>query len=295
MRKLIVLTFVTLDGVMQAPGGPEEDPSGGFKYGGWSMPLFDDTVGQAMGEQMGHPFDLLLGRKTYDIFASFWPKATDPTGDAINRATKYVVTHRPVSTDWKKTVPIDGDVVGKIKKLKQEDGPELQVHGSSNLIQTLLKNDLVDELWLKIYPITLGTGKRLFGEGTKPAAFRVLKSTVAPNGVIVASYGRAGDVKIGTVELTTSGDQVIRREEPVPSLLNPPPFTGEGRVGTSRSRYFTAVTVTNGVSHVNDRSVPFCRKENRSHVTQTQRRSVAQLFSIEFYPNAQGGRRFSSD
>jgi hypothetical protein len=155
MRKLIVLTFVTLDGVMQAPGGPEEDSSGGFKYGGWSMPLFDDA-------------------------------------------------------DWKKTVPIDGDVVGKIKKLKQEDGPELQVHGSSNLIQTLLRNDLVDELWLKIYPITLGTGKRLFGEGTKPAGFRVLKSNVSPNGVIVASYGRAGDVKLGTVELTASGEQVIR-------------------------------------------------------------------------------------
>jgi dihydrofolate reductase len=210
MRKLIVLTFVTLDGVMQAPGGPEEDPSGGFKYGGWSMPLFDDAVGQAMGEQMGHPFDLLLGRKTYDIFAGYWPKATDPTGDAINRATKYVVTHRPVSTDWKKTVPIDGDVVDKIKKLKQEDGPELQVHGSSNLIQTLLKNDLVDELWLKIYPVTLGTGKRLFGEGTKPAGFRVLRTNVSPNGVIVASYGRAGDVELGTVELTPSGEQVIR-------------------------------------------------------------------------------------
>jgi dihydrofolate reductase len=210
MRKLIVLTFVTLDGVMQAPGGPEEDPSGGFKYGGWSMPLFDDAVGQAMGEQMGHPFDLLLGRKTYDIFAGFWPNASDPTAEAINRATKYVVTRRPVSTDWNKTIPIGGDVVAKIKKHKEEDGPELQVHGSSNLIQTLLKNDLVDELWLKIYPITLGTGKRLFGEGTKPAAYRVLKSNVAPNGVIVASYDRAGDVKTGTVELTASGEQVIR-------------------------------------------------------------------------------------
>jgi len=210
MRKLIVLTFVTLDGVMQAPGGPEEDPSGGFKYGGWSIPLFDDAVGQAMGEQMGHPFDLLLGRKTYDIFAGFWPNASDPTAEAINRATKYVVTHRPVRTDWKKTITIGGDVVAKIKKHKEEDGPELQVHGSSNLIQTLLKNDLVDELWLKIYPITLGTGKRLFGEGTKPAAYRVLKSNVAPNGVIVASYGRAGDVKTGTVELTASGEQVIR-------------------------------------------------------------------------------------
>src|SRR5438094_5518825 len=160
---------------------------------------------------MGHAFDLSLGRKPCCIFDSCWPKATDPTGDAINRATKYVVTHRPVSTDWKKTVPIDGDVVGKIKKLKEEDGPELQVHGSSNMIQTLLKNDLVDELWLKIYPITLGTGKRLFGEGTKPAGFRVLKSNVAPNGVIVASYGRAGAVPLGTLELPPSGEPVIRR------------------------------------------------------------------------------------
>src|SRR3984893_4656543 len=199
MRKLIVLTFVTLDGVMQAPGGPEEDPSGGFKYGGCSMPLFDDAVGQAMSEQMGHPFDLLLCRKTYDIFAGFWPHATDPTGDAINRATKYVVTHRPVSTDWKKTVPIDGDVVGKIKKVKQEDGPELQVHGSSNLIQTLLENDLVDELWLKIYPITLGTGKRLFGEGSIPAAFTLREAKTTPKGIIVASFERAGDVQTGSV------------------------------------------------------------------------------------------------
>jgi dihydrofolate reductase len=210
MRKLIVLTFVTLDGVMQAPGGPEEDRSGGFKYGGWSMPYFDDVVGQAIGEQMGHPFDLLLGRKTYDIFAGFWPKATDPTGDAINRATKYVVTHRPVNTDWKKTVPIEGDVVSKIKKLKEEEGPELQVHGSSNLIQTLLKNDLVDELWLKIFPVTLGTGKRLFDEGTSPAEFSVVKSEISHGGVIVASYRRSGDVKTGSVELTSAGNQVIR-------------------------------------------------------------------------------------
>lgn len=210
MRKLIVLTFVTLDGVMQAPGGPEEDPSGGFKYGGWSMPYFDEVVGQAMGEQMGHPFDLLLGRKTYDLFAGFWPKATDPTGDVINRATKYVVTHRPVSTDWKKTVPIEGDVVGKIKRLKEEDGPEIQVHGSSNLIQTLLKNDLVDEFWLKIFPITLGSGKRLFGDGTLPAEFKVAKSVVSPGGTIIASYRRSGDVKTGSVELTPAGEQIIR-------------------------------------------------------------------------------------
>src|SRR5579864_5444618 len=143
MRKLNVLTFMTLDGVMQAPGGPGEDDSGGFKYGGWSVGYFDDELGRAMGEQMSRPFDLLLGRRTYDIFAAHWPRvpADDPGGQVINRATKYVVTHRPVTTDWKTTVPITGDVVARITALKQENGPELQVHGSSNLIQTLLKND----------------------------------------------------------------------------------------------------------------------------------------------------------
>jgi dihydrofolate reductase len=198
MRKLIVLTFITLDGVMQAPGGPEEDTSGDFKFGGWSVGYFDDLVGNAMAEQMGHPFDLLLGRKTYDIFASYWPQATDETGRAINSATKYVVSHRPVSLDWKTTVLIDGDVVEKIKKLKAEDGPELQVHGSGNLIQTLLKNDLVDELWLKTFPVALGSGKRLFGEGTMPAGFTLLHSAVSPSGVVVASYARAGAVKQGS-------------------------------------------------------------------------------------------------
>ncbi|HEY3085678.1 MAG TPA: dihydrofolate reductase family protein, partial [Candidatus Dormibacteraeota bacterium] len=191
MRKLIVLTFITLDGVMQAPGGPEEDTSGDFKFGGWSVGYFDDLVGNAMAEQMGHPFDLLLGRKTYDIFASYWPQATDETGRAINSATKYVVSHRPVSLDWKTTVLIDGDVVEKIKKLKAADGPELQVHGSGNLIQTLLKNDLVDELWLKTFPVALGSGKRLFAEGTMPAGFTLLQSAVSPSGVVVASYARA--------------------------------------------------------------------------------------------------------
>lgn len=198
MRKLIVLTFITLDGVMQAPGGPEEDTSGDFKFGGWSVGYFDDVVGNAMAEQMGHPFALLLGRKTYEIFASYWPQATDETGRAINSATKYVVSNRPVSLDWKTTVLIDGDVVEKIKKLKAEDGPELQVHGSGNLIQTLLKNDLVDELWLKTFPVALGSGKRLFAEGTMPAGFTLLESAVSPSGVVVASYGRAGAVKQGS-------------------------------------------------------------------------------------------------
>jgi dihydrofolate reductase len=198
MRKLVVLTFITLDGVMQAPGGPEEDTSGGFKYGGWSVGYFDDVVGSVMGEQMGHPFDLLLGRRTYDIFASYWPKVTDESGRGINSATKYVVSHRPVSLDWKVTVRINGDVVEKIKALKRENGPELQVHGSGDLIQTLLKNDLVDELWLKTFPVALGAGKRLFAGGTVPGGFTLIENRVSPSGVVMASYSRADAVKYGS-------------------------------------------------------------------------------------------------
>jgi dihydrofolate reductase len=212
MRKLIVLSFITLDGVMQAPGGPGEDDSGGFKYGGWSVPYFDDVVGKAMAEQMGHPFDLLLGRKTYDIFAAYWPRVADddPGGRVINRAKKYVVSSRPVKLDWKTTVPISGDVAGKIRQLKKEDGPEIQVHGSGNLIQTLLKQDLVDEFWLKIFPIALGSGKRLFAEGTMAAGFRLAKSQTSPSGVVVSSYARAGEVKLGSFELTGSGQEATR-------------------------------------------------------------------------------------
>jgi dihydrofolate reductase len=212
MRKLVVLSFITLDGVIQAPGGPGEDDSGGFKYGGWSVGYFDDVLGNVMTEQMGHPFDLLLGRKTFDIFAAYWPRVgdDDPAGRVINRARKYVVSHRPVSLDWKTTIPISGDVAGKISALKKEDGPELQVHGSGNLIQTLLKNDLVDEFWLKTFPVALGTGKRLFADGTMPAGFSVTKSQVSPSGVVVASYARAGEVKLGSFELADSGQQARR-------------------------------------------------------------------------------------
>jgi len=210
MRKLIVLSFITLDGVMQAPGGPGEDDSGGFKYGGWSVGYFDDFLGNVMTEQMGHPFDLLLGRKTYDIFAGYWPQVKDETGAGINRAKKYVVSHRPVNLDWKTTVPINGDVAGKINQLKKEDGPEIQVHGSGNLIQTLLKNDLVDEFWLKTFPVALGSGKRLFAEGTMPAGFTLKESRTSPTGVIVSSYAPAGDVKIGSFELTPSGQEATR-------------------------------------------------------------------------------------
>src|SRR3989440_10396767 len=200
MRQLIVLSFITLDGVMQAPGGPGEDDSSGFKYGGWSVPYFDDVLGNVMGEQMGHPIDLLLGRATFDIFAAHWPRLgdDDPAAGVINRARKCVVSHRPVNLEWKTTIPISGDVVEKIEQLKKEDGPELQVHGSGNLIQTLLKNDLVDEFWLKTFPVTVGAGKRLFAEGTMPAGFTVTNSRTSPSGVVVASYARAGEVKSGS-------------------------------------------------------------------------------------------------
>ena len=197
MRKLIVLTFMTMDAVMQAPGGPEEDPSGGFNYGGWSVPYFDEFLGNVMSEQMSKPFDLLLGRKTFEIFASYWPEHVDE-GPEINRATKYVVSNTMKSHNWEKSVFLGGNAVEAIKKLKQEDGIDLQVHGSANLIQTLLKNDLVDELWLKIFPITLGRGKRLFGEGAIAAGFKLTHSSISPSGVIVANYVRAGEVTTGT-------------------------------------------------------------------------------------------------
>lgn len=197
MRKLVVLTFLTLDGVMQAPGGPEEDTSGGFKYGGWVVPHFDEFSGKVMAEQMGHPFDLLLGRKTYEIFASYWPQhETDWPG--VNKATKYVVSTQNLKFEWKNSVLLQGNIAEEIKKLKGQDGPDLQVYGSGNLAQTLFEHDLVDELWLKIFPVTLGTGKRLFAEGTIPAAFKLIDSKVSPSGVIFANYKRAGKVKTGS-------------------------------------------------------------------------------------------------
>ena len=201
MRKIIVLSFISLDGIMQAPGGPQEDTSGGFKFGGWTVPYSDESSGKLMGKQMGHPFDLLLGRKTYDIFASYWPMHKDdsgPIGSGIDKATKYVVSNSPIKSNWAKTVQLQGDVVEEIKKLKQQDGPEIQVHGSGNLIQTLLKYDLVDELWLKIFPVILGSGKRLFADGAIPVAFRLSESSISPKGVIFANYVRDGEVKTGS-------------------------------------------------------------------------------------------------
>lgn len=197
MRKIIVLEFITLDGVMQAPGGPEEDTSGGFKYGGWTVPYFDDFSGQVMGEQMKMPFELLLGKTTYDIFASYWPQHGE-NWPGVNETKKYVASDVEFTPEWENTALLAGDVVQQIKELKEQDGPNLHVYGSGNLVQTLLKKDLVDELWLKIYPIVLGSGKRLFAEGTMPAAFKLIDSKVSPSGVIFANYERAGEVKTGS-------------------------------------------------------------------------------------------------
>jgi dihydrofolate reductase len=197
MRKIIVLTFVSLDGIMQAPGGPTEDTSGNFTLGGWTVPYFDEFLGQVMTEQMGQPFDLLLGRKTFEIFASYWPQHADE-GPGINNATKYVASQTMTSHPWQKSVFLQGNVPDQIRQLKQQDGPDLQVHGSATLIQTLLEHDLVDEFWLKIFPVTLGSGKRLFDNGTLPAAFTAANASTSPAGVIVASFKRAGDVKTGS-------------------------------------------------------------------------------------------------
>ena len=199
MRKIIGLFFITLDGIIQAPGGPEEDTSGGFRYGGWTVPYFDEFLGKVMEEQMNKPFDLLLGRKTYEIFASYWPHHKDEgPGIGINKATKYLASRGIMQFTWDKSVLLQGDIVDAIKKLKAQDGPELQVYGSGNLMQTLLKHDLVDELWLKIFPLTLGSGKRLFAEGTIPAAFKLIDGKVLSSGVIIANYKRAGEVKTGS-------------------------------------------------------------------------------------------------
>lgn len=197
MRKIIVLEFISLDGVMQAPGGPEEDTSGGFKFGGWTVPYFDDFAGKAMGEQMSQPFELLLGRKTFEIFAAYWPEH-EAEWPGVNDVKKYVVSKTLESHSWKNSIFLKGDVVSELKRLKQESGPDLHVYGSGNLVQTLMKHDLVDEFWLKIFPVTLGQGKRLFAEGTVPAAFKLTDSKVSPSGVIFANYERAGEVKTGS-------------------------------------------------------------------------------------------------
>lgn len=195
MRKIFVLEFITLDGVIQAPGGPEEDTSGNFKYGGWTVPYFDEESGKEMGKQMKKTFGLLLGRKTYEIFAGYWPEHADGW-PGVNKIPKYVVSKTLINPTWENSLVLKD--IKQLKKLKSSKGPDLQVYGSANLIQSLMEHDLVDEFWLKIFPITLGTGKRLFDKGTIPSSFKLVYSKITPSGVIFASYKRAGKVKTGS-------------------------------------------------------------------------------------------------
>jgi dihydrofolate reductase len=197
MRKIIAVEFVTLDGVMQAPGGSKEDTAEGFKYGGWMGPHFDEVGGKEMEIQMKETSALLLGRKTYEIFAGYWPHHTEPWPQ-INKIPKYVLSKTLRNPAWENTEVIKD--ITALKKLKNSIGPDMQVYGSSNLLQSLMEEDLVDEFWLKIFPITLGTGKRLFENGTIPAAFKLFKSKITPSGVIIAYYKRAGDVKTQDIE-----------------------------------------------------------------------------------------------
>ncbi len=198
MRKIIVVEFLTLDGVMQAPGASQEDVSEGFKYGGWMGPYFgkDEVAGHEMEKQMKETAGLLLGRKTYDIFAGYWPEHTEPWPQ-VNKITKYVVSRTLKNPSWENTVVLS-DVEG-LKELKRSDGPDLQVYGSANLVQTLMEHDLVDEFWLKIFPITLGNGKRLFDKGTIPASFKLFESKVTPNGIVFLYYKRDGEVKTESI------------------------------------------------------------------------------------------------
>lgn len=225
MRKITAGAFVSLDGVMQAPGGPEEDPAGGFKYGGWTATHWDDVIGAAMDETLSTPFDLLLGRKTYDIFAAYWPHLdVDPAtskfdpltikvAKLFNRVTKYVATHSPSTLAWQNSQPLGRDIVATLRDLKKKEGQKLLIQGSSNLIQTLLAHDLIDEFRLLIFPLALGKGKRLFGEGTLPGALKLTKSVTSTSGVLIASYERAGDIKTGSFALETPTDDEIKRRK----------------------------------------------------------------------------------
>lgn len=214
MRRIVVATFVSLDGIMQAPGGPQEDPAGGFTLGGWTAPHFDAALGAAMGEIFGRPFDLLLGRKTYDIFAAHWPYVTDPNdpiAGIFNQVTKYVASRSNPKLTWQNSRLLGVDIVAALQKLKSENGPDLLVQGSSELLQTLWKNGLVDEFSVLIFPVVLGKGKRLFGEGAIPAGLKLVKSKSYPTGVIVANYAPDGEVRTGSFQLAEPTEAELER------------------------------------------------------------------------------------
>jgi dihydrofolate reductase len=215
MRRIIAATFVSLDGVMQAPGGPEEDPTGGFQFGGWTFPYFDEATGAALDQIFGKPFDLLLGRKTYDIFAAHWPYAgeEDPIAVLFNKVTKYVASHDDATLSWNNSRWLGADVTAALTELKKGEGPDLLIQGSSNLIQTLLRHRLIDEYTVLIFPLMLGKGKRLFGDGTVPAALKLIRSQSFPSGVIMATYEPAGDIKTGSFALQDPSEAEIRRRQ----------------------------------------------------------------------------------
>lgn len=201
MRKIIAATFLSLDGVMQAPGGPDEDPTGGFMAGGWTFPYWDDVMGQAMGKTFAEPFDLLLGRKTYEIFAAHWPELKgDPVSDKFNAVTKYVATSSTAPLTWQNSVALH-DVAADVARLKQEDGPDLLIQGSSVLVQTLLAHDLIDQFNLLVFPLFLGPGKRFFGNGAMPSALKLVTSNVSTTGVVMSTYVRGGAIKTGSFAL----------------------------------------------------------------------------------------------
>jgi dihydrofolate reductase len=214
MRKLVANTFVTLDGVMQAPGGPDEDPTRGFTHGGWSVNYWDELMGQVMDGVMGKPFDLLLGRKTYEIFAAHWPYSTEePAASKLNGAHKYVASWTLPRAEWGPATLIR-DVPGEVADLRAGDGPELQVHGSSDLLQTLLEHDLVDEFNVWTFPLLVGGGKRLFGDGTMPASLKLADATISTTGVVIATYQRAGAIGYGSFALEElTPEEVERRRQ----------------------------------------------------------------------------------
>ncbi len=202
MRKLVVSTFLTLDGVMQAPGAPEEDTSAGFAYGGWSVNYWDERMNEVMGEAVSKPFAMVLGRKTYDIMAAHWPDAGEADGAPIfNDATKYVASRGRPTLEWENSVLLEGDPAEALAELKKEDGPELRVVGSSDLIQSLLRAGIVDEYSLWVFPLVIGSGKKLFADGTIPAGLKLVGSTLSTTGVVMATYEPAGDIKTGSFAL----------------------------------------------------------------------------------------------
>lgn len=216
MRKIIVGAFVSLDGIMQAPGGPEKDPIGGFEYGGWAAPYFDETMGEAVGEMFAKPFDLLLGRKTYDIFAAHWPyvDADDPIGPLFDRINKYVATRNPdFKLNWQNSHVLGTDVVAAVKKLKSEHGPDLLTQGSTDFLQTLFRHDLVDELYISFFPVVLGKGKKLFGDGAFPGALKLISSRVSGSGITTNKYIRDGGIVTGSFEFEQPTEAELERRK----------------------------------------------------------------------------------